>query len=304
MSMHEDANWPRASAWLRGEITRAAVSSIGVVGVPMNYSITPGGCHLAPAAIREMLERFSLFDAETQTDLSTIAATDHGDISVGELTDTRFGAGVAQLQEMLAGSTAGVLLGGDNSVTRLGVHAMEVPLERCGLLTFDAHHDLRDLGGGLTNGNPVRALLEDGLRGGNIVQLGIQPFTNSPRYAQIAREAGISVVTAESVYTRGVDLTVSNALAALASKTDAIYVDLDVDVLDQVFAPGSPGARPGGLQPWMLRRAARMCGKHAAVRVMDIVEVDPARDINGLTSATAASFLLAFASGVASRTKR
>ena len=302
--MLDDPNWPRASAWLRGEITRAAAASISVVGVPMNCSITPGDCHRAPAAIREMLHGYSLFDAETQTDLTAIAATDHGDLAVEGVTDTRFENCVAQLQETLAGATVGVLLGGDNSVARLGVHAMEVPLEKCGLLTFDAHHDLRDLDGGLTNGNPVRALMNDGLRGGNIVQLGIQPFTNSPRYAQIARDEGITVVTAEAIYTRGIDLMVSNALAALASKTEAIYVDLDVDVLDRVFAPACPGAQPGGLQPWMLRRAARMCGKHAGVRLMDIVEVDPTKDVDGVTSSAAASFLLAFASGVASRTKR
>ena len=304
MSSYEDANWPRASAWLRGEITRAAASSLGVIGVPMNVSITPGSCQLAPAAIRAALERFSLFDAETGTDLSSIAATDHGDLAVNDATGRRFADCVAELQEAFAGETAGVLLGGDNSVTRLGVHALEMPLARCGLLTFDAHHDLRDLDRGLTNANPVRALLQDGLPGGNIVQVGLQPFTNSPAYAQVARDAGIAVVSAEAVHLRGIDLVVSTALAALASRTDAIYVNLDVDVLDQAFAPACAGARPGGLQPWMLRRAARLCGKHSAVRLLDIVEVDPANDVREMTSFAAASFLLAFASGVASRSKR
>lgn len=296
----EDPNWPRASAWLRREAVSAAAPSFAVVGVPMNCSITPGNCERAPGAIREALQRYSLFDAETQTDLSSLVAFDHGDIDVEGATGVRFAECVRTLHAVSAGATATVFLGGDNAATRLGVHAIGVPLHRCGIITFDAHHDLRDLDRGLTNGNPVRALLRDGLEGENIVQIGIQPFTNSERYARIASEAGITIVTADAMR-RDVDRVVINALGALASKTDAIYVDLDVDVLDRAFAPACPGARPGGLEPWMLRRAARICGAHPLVRAMDLVEVDPMKDIADLTCLAAASFLLAFASGVASR---
>ena len=70
---------------------------------------------------------------------------------------------------------------------------------------------------------------------------------------------------------------VSGALELLAAKTDAIYVDLDMDVLDRAVAPACPGSRPGGLQPWMLRRAAHLCGAHPSVRILDIVEIDPTK---------------------------
>ena len=289
--MSDDPNWPRASAWLRGEFARGAVPSLAVIGMPMNKSLTPGRCDLAPDAVREALNRYSTFDVELGIDLRALSVVDRGD--VGELTP-----------DSVAGSTPTVLLGGDNSVTLPGVRAMGFPLERCGLLTFDAHHDLRDLARGLTNGNPIRALLAEGLLGENIVQIGIQAFTNSAAYAAVAREEGITVVTAEAVYASGIDVAVSRALATLSAKTDALYVDLDVDVLDRAFAPACPGSRPGGLQSWMLRRAARICGAHPSVRMMDIVEVDPSQDLADVTCLGAASFLLAFASGVASRNSR
>ena len=69
--------------------------------------------------------------------------------------------------------------------------ARRPPRALCGLLTIDAHLDLRSLDGGLSNGNPVRALLADGLPGGQIVQVGLQSFANSAAYAEVAREAGI-----------------------------------------------------------------------------------------------------------------
>ena len=82
---------------------------------------------------------------------------------------------------------------------------------------------------------------------------------------------------------------------------DAIYVDLDLDVLDRAFAPATPGSRPGGLNPWELRHAAHLCGRHPKVRILDLVEIDPPNDIADMTSLAAAACLLSFTSGVLRR---
>ena len=58
-----------------------------------------------------------------------------------------------------------LLVGGNNAVTRPGVLGLGMPLDQVGLITLDAHFDMRDLDEGLSNGNPVRALIEDGLPG-------------------------------------------------------------------------------------------------------------------------------------------
>jgi arginase family enzyme len=268
----------------------------------MNSSITPGHCELAPAAIRKSLARYSLYDPDGEVDLELLTAKDCGDFDFNnESPEAAFDRAVKFIAQTTEDSMCTVLLGGDNGVTRPGMHAMELDLRDCGLLTFDAHHDLRALEGGLTDGNPIRALLADGLPGQNVIQIGIQAFANSRAYAQVARDEGITVVTADEVYAQGIDAVVNGALKNLASKRKAIYVDFDVDVLDRTFAPACPGSRPGGLQPWMLRRAAHLCGRHGSVWMMDIVEVDPTKDIADVTCLAAASLLLAFASGVASQ---
>jgi arginase family enzyme len=51
----------------------------------------------------------------------------------------------------------------------------------------------------------------------------------------------------------------------------------------------------------MLRRAAHLCGAHPSVRIIDLVEIDPTKDISDCTVLAAASFFLAFASGVVER---
>jgi formiminoglutamase len=193
------------------------------------------------------------------------------------------------------------LLGGDNSITRPGCHGLSDAIESVGLLTLDAHFDLRDLTNGLTNGNPVRALLADGLPGRQVVQIGIQPFANSRAYAEVARDAGITVVTMNRVRERGIETVVNEALDYLSAQAEVIYVDFDIDVLDRAFAPATPGSRPGGLTPWELRRAAYLCGAHLQVRAADFVEVDPTKDIADATLLATGQCLLSFASGLVAR---
>jgi formiminoglutamase len=304
--MADDPKWPRASAWLAGDHLPDPVGSLAVLGAPLHLgSISPGRCDLAPEAIRKALERYSTSDPEAGIDVRSIAVSDLGDL---DLAGSPPGEALAPLcdavRSALAGADVLALLGGDNSVTRPGCHGAADSLDRVGLLTLDAHHDLRDLDEGLSNGNPVRALLEDGLPGANIVQIGIASFANSPAYAQVARDSGITSITIEGVRARGIDTAAREALDYLAERVDVLYVDLDVDVLDRAFAPGAPGSRPGGLMPWELFRAARICGQHPKVRVIDLVEVDPVTDIADATVLGAARCLLSFASGMAIRLGR
>jgi formiminoglutamase len=301
--MADDPKWPRASAWLAGDHLPDPVGSLAVLGAPLHLgSISPGRCDLAPEAIRKALERYSTSDPEAGIDVRSIAVSDLGDL---DLAGSPPGEALAPLcdavRSALAGADVLALLGGDNSVTRPGCHGAADSLDRLGLLTLDAHHDLRDLDEGLSNGNPVRALLADGLLGANIVQIGIASFANSPAYAQVARDAGITSITLEGIRGKGIDAAVREALEYLAERVDVLYVDLDVDVLDRAFAPGAPGSRPGGLMPQELFHAARICGEHPKVKVIDVVEVDPVTDIAEATVLGAARCLLSFASGMAVR---
>ncbi len=298
----DDPHWPRASAWLAGSHFENARVKLAVIGAPLNRSITPGHCHEAPAAIRKVLERFSLMELDRHVDLRAVAVSDLGDLDLSLSSPEDALEPIANLiRGALGGNDAVIVLGGDNGITRPGVHGMGVDLARCGLLTLDAHFDLRDTKAGLHNGNPVRALLKDGLPGPNISQIGLQSFANSPDYAEIAVKANIAYHTVDQVREIGLTKIVEQELVRLGHLADVIYVDLDVDVLDRVFTPGTPGARPGGLMPSEVRRAAYLLGANNRVRVMDIVEVDPQRDVNDVSIMAAASFLLGFAAGMVSR---
>lgn len=306
--LFDDPNWPRASAWLAGENPTQTIGTLGVIGAPVRLgSITPGRCDLAPQAVRNILRRFSCYDIESDTDLHRLGVCDSGDLPLAknrlEEAFTPILSAVSNALNQKADAV--IILGGDNGVTRPGVHGIsgtqKGQLPSCGLLTFDAHFDLRDLSNGLTNGNPVRALLADGLPGNHIVQIGLQGFANSQAYAQIARDAGITVVTMNRVRERGLETVVTEALDYLAQRVETIYVDFDIDVLDRAFAPACPGARPGGLTPWELKRAAYLCGLHPKVHAIDLVEVDPTQDVADVTVFATGACLLSFAAGLVKR---
>lgn len=296
--MTEDPLWPRASAWLASG-GHPYGPRLAVVGVPLcRTSISPSRADTTPGAVRDALRRFSTYHAGLDVDLETVSVTDHGDLDVAD-------ADVADhLRRVdLSGVEADVVvvLGGDNAVTRPAMRTL-MPLAASGLLTLDAHHDVRAFHVGATNGTPVRGLVEDGLRGDHVVQVGIGTLTNSRAYRDWCEDRGITLVGVDEC--RGqVGKVVRTHLDRLAQTCEHVYVDLDLDVLDRSYAPGCPGARPGGLAPWELLEAAVEAGRHPAVRAVDVTEVDAAADPAGVTVDLAAQCLLSVAAGLAVRAR-
>lgn len=298
----DDPDWPRASAWLAGGGAPAGPHVV-VVGVPCALSsISPSRADRTPAAVRAALRRYSTYDAGLDADLEQVRVTDAGDLPVAELSGDALLDAVDAGVRALPAADLVVLLGGDNALTRPAVRSLVPDLSRAGLLTLDAHHDVRGSYAGPTNGTPVRGLVEDGLPGRNVVQVGIGSLTNSRAHRRWCDDAGITVVSADDARGRVAE-AVRGALDDLARRCDDVYVDLDVDVVDAAFVPGCPGARPGGLLPHELLAAAAEAGRHPSVVAVDVVEVDAEADrlAGGRTVDLAAACLLRAAAGLSRR---
>jgi formiminoglutamase len=295
MEDSEALGWPSV-ADLVGQHPKA---SVAVIGAGLNErSLTPGRCDLGPKAFRAVLPRFSTYDVETGQTLSS-AVFDAGDLPLKAVSPADAFLPVRNAVTAQASRSLTVLIGGNNAITRPGVHGLG--LERVGLLTLDAHFDLRDTDQGLTNGNPVQALLEDGLEGQRISQIGLAPFANTRRAHDKARAAGIAVHTARACREQGLGAVVTRELDRLSGLCDAIYVDFDIDVIDRSQWPASPGARPGGVSVQDFFDAARIIGAHPRVKAVDLTEYDPSLDIGDLGSLTVGRWFCELLAGFETR---
>lgn len=262
--MSEDAKWPRAFSLISN-----ASSPIGLIDIPASKtSISPTSAHLTPAAIRDALKRYSTHSYTTGEDLSQISMQDLGAVADPDTNEQLTQRAITEADKELT-----IALGGDNSITfaaALGVFKGD--LSKAGLITLDAHHDLRD---GVSNGSPVRRLIEAGLNPKHIVQIGINDFSNSPEYAKLAMDLGITVITRDEVAERGIAVACEKALNKMP---DSVFVDFDVDVCDRSVVPACPAAAPGGLSAYELRKAARLLLSDKRVRGIDITEIDVSKD--------------------------
>jgi formiminoglutamase len=235
-----------------------------VFGVPANQtSISATGANQTPDAIRAALARYSL--NSSAGDLSSLIARDYGNI---DSPDTNEDATTALAHKLTAEARLTIALGGDNSVTFATARHLQG-----GLITFDAHHDIRE---GVSNGSPVRRLIEEaGLDGKRIVQIGINEFSNSPEYSRRAKEYGITVFTREDIARRNPENIIRQAIDIAGPNT---HVDFDVDVCDRAFVPGCPASAPGGISAFELRNFANLVTRYKEVRSLDITEIDATAD--------------------------
>lgn len=283
-------------------LTTDAAAPVAMLGAPLaERSLTPGRCDLAPAALRAALKRMSVYDLETETDLSVLRVFDAGDLDLKLVSPADAFAPIVERMRVLARThKLTMLIGGNNAVTRPAAHALG-SLARVGVLTLDAHFDLRDTDCGLTNGNPIQALLEDGLPGANIAQLGLLPFANSGRAHEKAKAEGVHVVTARQCREQGLANAARAALALLSARCDRIHVDFDIDVIERGQLPGAPGARPGGLAAQDFFDAARAIAAHPKVASVDLTEFDPSLDLGELSALTAARWACEVLAGFSAR---
>jgi formiminoglutamase len=296
--MADDPRWPRASAWLARPDPGGRLD-LAVLGIGSSAtSLSPTAAHTTPAAVRAALARFSPFAASVRMDLAALRTADLGDVA-----DPDGPGGRARATEAVVRATQRaalvLVLGGDNSVTVPAATGVRAD----GLVTLDAHHDLRD---GSSNGSPVRELVAAGLAGGRVVQVGVSDFANSAAYARRAADLGVRVVPREALRAGSIAQVVAEAVevAAGGSRSARVYVDLDVDVCDRSVAPACPASQPGGLTADDLRQAARAAARDPRVVGIDLVEVDAAADApDARTVRLVAACVLEVATGLALRSR-
>lgn len=267
MALSIDPHWPRAGDWPASSTTSVDLALLGIPTFSTSLSVT--NANQTPTAVRAALRYYSEF---TDRPLGLTFA-DFGDATDP---DSDEDAAAALVADAISRSRLAVILGGDNAATvPAALGAWGDRIATAGLVTLDAHHDLRD---GRSNGSPVRRLVEAGLAGTRVVQVGIADFANSADYAARAADLGITVIRRGALLSRPIADVMAEALEVAASAGGPVHVDFDVDVCDRSVAPACPASVPGGIAASELRTAVRAAGAFPSVDSIDFAEVDATAD--------------------------
>ena len=172
-----------------------------------------------------------------------------------------------------------ITLGGDHGIPIPVMRALERD-QTITLVHVDAHLDWRHDVNGVTEGysSPIRRASEMDWFG-PIVQIGIRGI-GSARTAEVedARSYGADIITAYEMHDMGM-----RAVLDRIPDGGPYYLTIDADGLDPTIMPAVMARVPGGLnwvQTWQLIHGLVKKGR---VLGMDLVEIAPLHDLDGMT---------------------
>ena len=182
------------------------------------------------------------------------------------------------------------ILGGDHSITYSCFKAFSERFENAGLVVFDAHPDCVNNFKPATHEDYLRVLVEENkIKKENVILVGLRNW-HKEEY-NFLRENKIKFFNMKEVAQERIH-EISESIMAVAKNFDGLYVSVDIDVVDPAFAPGTGYKEPGGLTSRELLYFLKMLKLLKNLKIIDLVEVNPGKDVNELTVKLGAKILV------------
>ncbi|MGE0239783.1 MAG: agmatinase [Parvibaculaceae bacterium] len=278
------------------EALKAAGVTAAFVGFPWDaMCISRTGTNYGPRAIREASDQFSFFNPNRKIDLEEhYSFADCGDVPVVPGSAERtMNLAEQMLDRILASGAMPITFGGDHSITIGCVRAFRKRYAKPGLILVDSHYDTaEDVGGErLSHCCPVSRAVDAGFDPAKIVIIGPNGWMNPRRELDYILKKGITLMPLEDVIEKGPVAVARDAAKIAGNGTDSVYLTFDIDSIDGAYAPGTGVPAPGGMTS---REAIALVSELAKVGIggMDLVEVSPPYDHDGITSRLAVQLVL------------
>ena len=265
-------------------------------GVPYGMEdVSPrsaGAPEAVRAAARGFYGRHDRYDFDLGAPLSAdgrLDLVDCGDVAG----DPRDLAGnparaTACVRDLVAAGAIPLVVGGDHSIPPLVVGGLDQGAE-LNVLHIDAHLDFLDELDGVRGGysSPIRRL-RDLACVADVIQVGLRgPGSAGACDVDEALAAGNVLITADQVHEDGVSVVLDRLRDGAR-----YYITVDVDGLDPSYAPATGWPLPGGLLFHQVATILRAVARRCDVAGMDVCELQPSLDVNGLTALTVLRLLM------------
>ncbi len=183
-----------------------------------------------------------------------------------------------------------ILIGGDHSLTYAAFRGFSKRYKNPGLMVFDAHLDCENDFSPPTHEDYLRALITEGhLKKQNVILAGIRNMHSNE--LEFAKKNKLKIYDMKELSFDGLRET-ADAIMSVARTFDALYVSVDIDVLDPAFAPGTGYIEPGGMTTRQLLYFIQRLKNLKNIQIWDLVEVNPDKDINNITVKTATKLIV------------
>jgi len=285
-----------------------------IIGAPFDGGTSHrSGCRFGPQAIR-ITDYLPHDGMRPSMALGVDPLVELGVVDVGDVempsgdTERSLAALEARVTEIAAAGAVPIILGGDHTIALPDVTgiARHVGWGRVSVIHFDAHADTGDTQFGSLHGHgtPMRRLIESGAcRGDRFLQIGLRGYWPEPETLHWMAEQGMRSFEMGEIVARGLDAVLDEALTIAMTDCDAVFLSVDVDVVDPGSAPGTGTPEPGGLSSRQLLDAVRRIAMEVPLAGMDVVEVSPPYDHAEITAYLGNRVVLEALSGLAWRRK-
>lgn len=291
--------------------------NIDLIGVPIDFGAGRRGVDMGPSAIR-----YAGLAASLEAIGHSVRDTGNIPVPVMESREVenarlRYLDSILHTAATLADRVADTLamghfpltIGGDHSLS-LGSARGATRRQTLGMIWMDAHGDFNTTEttpSGNIHGMPLAALCGLGdprlvhlsdppttarycINPANVVVIGARDLDSGER--ELMRQAGVTVFATEQLDRIGMYAAMSRALEIASKGTDGVYLSLDLDALDPVYAPGVGTPVPGGLTYREAHLACELVAESGMLIAMDLVEVNPILDERNRTAMMAVDLAL------------
>lgn len=279
-------------------------TEVVLIGFPSDEGVRRNGGRVgaarAPELIRSIFKRLTPHPEHFDDHVAVLSSMhDVGDVDV---------SGDLEADQQLLGSLVGsvlesnqipVIIGGGHETSFGHVLGYDQLRQKVSIINWDAHPDVRPLKDGHSHsGSPFRQALELGR--GTVLDYtvaGLQP-------QHVAREHLQYMNSRKSAWFWAEELDRVAVQGIFHGVTKSTMVSIDMDVVNQAYAPGVSAPTAGGITDRQLFEIAYQAGLHPLVRSIDVVEVNPEYDQDMRTVRLAAMALWWFTLGLAKRPRK
>lgn len=273
--------------WGEINIPEMSKADVCIMGVPFDSAVSCGkGTAQGPEVMRG-LSRYLPPTTEEGIIFENLKVYDHGDVAIDLEWKRYYETVEEEALKLFKSNVFCLFLGGDHSVT--------IPLHRAfgryntgrkiGVIHFDSHSDICEEYDGhkWSHACTEKRTLDDVISPEDLALVGIRSW-EIEEIDYLNAHPEILLIKACEIHKKGYAY-VCERLKERFSSYDAVYISLDIDVLDPSCAPGTGTPEAGGLQSREMIEIIKYLISELPIKAMDVVEVSPPLDSeNNITS--------------------